>query len=75
MIYDVLSNYVVDAKMGTTEKSEFTLIHDMLDNKCFNYNSILILDRGFSKFYFFIFISHPTTHIGHPLLTSRWSLA
>ena len=54
MIYDVLSNYVIDAKIGTTEKSEFSFIQEMLSNKAFtNDKSILILDRGFSKFYFY----------------------
>lgn len=54
MIYDVLSNYIIDAKIGNTEKSEFSFIQEMLPNKAFtNDKSILILDRGFSKFYFY----------------------
>lgn len=54
MVYDVLNNYVIDAKMSTTEQSEFSLIQDMFPNKAFtNDKNILILDRGFSKFYFY----------------------
>lgn len=55
MIYDVLSNYVIDAKIDTTKKSEFSFIQEMLPNKAFTNEdkSILILDRGFSKFYFY----------------------
>lgn len=53
MIYDVLSNYVIAAKMSSTEKSEFSLINDLLSNGSFNDSSILILDRGFSRFYFY----------------------
>jgi hypothetical protein len=54
IVYDALSNYVIDAKIGTTEKSEFSFIQEMLSNKAFtNDKSILILDRGFSKFYFY----------------------
>lgn len=54
MVYDVLSNYVIDARFGTTEKSEFSLMQEMLHNQAFtNDKNILILDRGFSKFYFY----------------------
>jgi len=53
MIYDVLSNYVVDAKIGGMENSEFTLLQNMLEGTTLDDNGILILDRGFSKFYFY----------------------
>ncbi len=54
MVYDVLSNYVIDVKMSTAEKTEFSLIQDMLPNKAFtNDKNIILLDRGFSKFYFY----------------------
>lgn len=52
MLYDVMTNFVVGAAMATTQTSEFSLIQDMLNNKAIT-NSILILDRGFSKFYFY----------------------
>lgn len=53
IIYDVLSNYVIDAKMSTTEKSEFSIINELLANNALNDASILILDRGFSTCYFY----------------------
>lgn len=52
MIYDVLTNFVLDASIATTRTAEFSMIQNMLDNTAMD-NSILILDRGFSKYYFY----------------------
>jgi hypothetical protein len=47
-----MSNFVLDAQIDTMANSEFTLIQRMLNNIDWS-KSILILDRGFCKLYFY----------------------
>lgn len=52
ILYDVLSEFVVDAVISGTHLKESTHIQTMLES--FNISdSILVLDRGFSKFHFY----------------------
>lgn len=49
ILYDVLSNLVIDTTMDLMSKGEITLMNQLIDKVSFS-NTILLLDRGFGYF-------------------------
>lgn len=49
ILYDVLSNLVINTTMDLISKGEITLMNQLIDKASFS-NTILLLDRGFGYF-------------------------
>jgi Transposase DDE domain len=49
MLYDVLSNFVIDADIQPSSVGEVSILHKMINRTALD-NSILLLDRGFGNF-------------------------
>lgn len=50
ILYDVLSNFIIDTSLDLITKGEVTIMNELLNRACFTH-TIVLLDRGFGYFY------------------------